>query len=385
MEHLDTDWGETSFREKFRFLIFIFIVLLSMAILAYLFLGSDGILRMIGLKDKTFKFALSVEAVPTDSSVQLNSAPIENPARSPVSWSRGNSYRIEASHPAYYSEYIIINVPLTPNTPPEIIPVLDSVNFIFDQTALEIHFNLKPEYIKMSIESNPSGASIEIDGVSTKKTTPMEYEFKTGQSVKISATKTGYQQKVMDFRVPDFPPEKPLMLELKRNPSPSPTPAPKPGSKPTPKPSAKPTPKPPSEGSLQMNSDFPIDVYLGSRKIIAGKTKATVSLPVGKHKLRLINSTYLLNIEQTVTIAEKRTHTITLDSLGKVMLESTPPGATIEVDGHVLGKTPGTFEVYPGLYNMRFIFDRCNDEQSIWVKAVSKRTRKIPTVRGCLQ
>lgn len=375
MEHLDTGWEEPSFREKFRFLIFVFIVLLSMAALSVFLLGTDGILRMFGLKDKTLQITLSLEAIPHDSSLELNNVSVDNPLLSPVSWPRGNSYRVDASHPAYYPEYVLINIPLAPNTSPEILPSSEGIDIILDQDLIEIHFQLKPEYVKVSIESKPSGASIVIDGIDTKKITPLEYELKAGQSVKIEVSKAGYQEATTEYQVPDFPPEKPLEFELKRKPSPSTA---------TPKPSSKPTPKPPPEGSLQVNSDFPVDVYRGSSKIIAGKTRASVRLPTGKHTIRLVNSTYLLDIDQTVTIIEKRTHTITLDSLGKVILDSNPPGAIIEVAGHTLGKTPGTFEVYPGLYNMRFKFDQCDDEQSIWVKAVSKQTRNIPAVRGCL-
>lgn len=369
MEHLDADWTEPSFREKFRLVFYILIVLLAMATLAFFLIGPEGILRMIGLKDDTLNLMLSIETLPSDAHLSINNVFIENPVQKSVSWQRGSNYRIDASHPSYLSEYVLISIPQASEALPGIQPGSAAVDAILKPDSLHIRFDMRPEYLKIRIESKPSGASVEIDGIDTGRTTPMEYEFKTGQKVNIVAVKSQFEPAKVEFEVPFFQPDKPLALELKRKVAPTPA--------------SQPTPKPAPMGSLRINSDFPVDVYHGSRKIIAGKKQATVTLAAGQQALRFVNTAFLLDDTQKITITANQSQTVSIDPPGKVILESIPPGAIIEVDGHILGHAPGSFELYPGLYNMRFQFEHCDEKPSIWVRVVSRQTRRIPAVRGC--
>jgi hypothetical protein len=369
MEHWDSDWTEPSFGEKFRLVFYIFIVLLTMAVLAVFFIGPEGILRMIGLKDDTLNLTLTIETVPSDVHLHINNVLIDNPVQGPVSWQRGSNYRIDASHPSCLPEYILISIPPASDAEPLIQPGSDAVDAILKPDSLHIRFDMRPEYIKIPIESKPSGASIEIDGINTGKTTPMEYEFKTGQTVTIIASKSQFEQAEKAFQIPYVPPEKPFVLELKRKTAPSPV--------------EQPTPRPAPTGSLRVNSDFPVDVYHGSRKIVSGKKQATVSLAAGQQTLRFVNTAFLLDDVKKITISANRSQTVSIDPPGTVLLESAPPGAIVEVDGNIIGRAPGTFELYPGLYDMRFRFEQCDEEPSIWVRVVSGQIRRIPAVRGC--
>jgi hypothetical protein len=374
MRHIDVDWAEPTFWEKFRLLFFSLLALLIMSVLGAVFIGADGIMRMIGLKDDAFKSTLKVLVEPENVRLYLDHVETENPLASGISWARGTEHVIETEHPSYITEKVIIRIPLQPDGSPEIVKSSDSVTVTQAPETLTLVFKLRPEFIKMTIRSKPTGALIEINGTSTNKKTPLDYEFKTGETFKIVAAKEGYEPISRDFEVPFFVADDSITLELKKK------------QKTTQLPPKKETPsnaKQQVTGKLQVKSNYPVDVYSGSKRIIQNKASAIATLNVGNHSIRIVNSRYLLNDTQTISIKKNETSTITIESPGKMVLNSQPAGARVIIENREIGVTPGTFEVAPGLYNVGFQWDNCPDSQSQWIKVVSSQTRRIPTVRGC--
>lgn len=376
MNRLDMDWSEPTFWERFGLLFLILFVLLVMSVIAAVFIGSDGIFRMLGLKDDAIRGELSVTVAPENAVIKVDMVELEPPYRRSVEWPRATEHSIDAVHPAYLPEKLIIRIPADPEGQPEVIGQSENARLSFTEAGISVQFDLVPEFLKVRIQSKPSGASVEIDGVPTKKTTPMEYELKTGSKVKITAEKSGYEKTTVEYDVPQKIADTPVVLNLKKAQKPTPVPA---GSK------TASTPVPAeSSGKIQVKSPYPVDVYSGSNRLIKNRKDSSASISAGKHKIRVVNPDYLLDMEQTVTIKAGKTHSIVIDRPGKMSLSSTPSGATVLVDGKEIGKTPGTFEAAPGLYKVEFKWGQCPETQSVWVKVVTGQTRRIPPVKGCL-
>ncbi|MBN1879380.1 PEGA domain-containing protein [bacterium] len=374
MNRLDVDWSEPTFWEKFRLPFFILIVLIIMSSLGAVFLGADGILRMLGLRDDSIRSQLVVSIEPQDASVKLDMVVLEKPIQIPVTWTRGSEHILDAQHPAYLPEKLLIRIPADPQKPPEIVGRSDQADIVFSPEKIEARFSLTPEFVKIKIKSKPSGAVIEIDGVSTNKTTPMEYELKTGETVKIKAVKDGYETATFELNVPGKGLSDPVILNLNKLPKEESS---QKNSKKTS------STKEEKKGKLDIRSSYPVDVYVGSKRVIQDKKSASVQVSSGKQIVRIVNPDYLLNLEQSTTIKPGKTESIILDPPGKMALSSDPPGAMVSVANHEIGRTPGTYEVAPGLYKVEFRWSQCSDAQSIWVKVVSGQTRRIPVVKGC--
>jgi hypothetical protein len=368
MEHFNADWTEQSPGEKSRLPLLIIIVFAVMIGAGTAMIGVDGLLRMIGLRDDALKLTVSVNAEPPDTLLYLNNSPIENPSELTVSWLPGTKHIFDAQHPAFISERVTVHVPTELNKEPELSFDSQQIQTDIGIGRLDIFFLLRPEYITLPVESTPCDATIVIDGIETNRNTPFEYSFRAGETVTITASKDGYIESTEQFQIPSFPSDETIVMTLEKKPAAV---------------QAHPTKTPAPTGIFRVSSDFPLDVYRGSRRIVHQKSRADVTLNTGRHDLRFINKEYLLNHEMTITISANRVYPVTLDSLGQIQLDSSPTAATIDVEGIELGKTPGTFSVYPGLYNVALIFEDCDDIQHIWVRVVSGQTRRIPPVRGC--
>ncbi len=368
MEHFNAGWTEQNPDQKSRLWVFVIIVLGIMILVASILIGADGLLRMFGLKDDALKLELNVQAFPDDAQLYMNNSLIDNPASFSVSWLRGSQHTFEAYHPEYISDNLIVQVPVATDVMPQLIYDSQNISTDLSSELLKITFNLQPEYLTLSVVSEPPGAAISIDGIQTNHRTPMDYAFKTGDTVTITATLDGHKTATKEFQIPLQSSDTIIAINLERDATPVPS---------------RPTQTPVPTGTLRVSSEFPLDVYTGSRRIVNQRRQADVTLNAGRHNLRFVNRGYLLDHEMTVTISANRVYPVTMDSPGKVHLESIPTGADVMVDGYKLGNTPGTFSLYPGLYNVSFIFETCDDVQSIWVRVVSGQTRRIPAVRGC--
>jgi len=360
MNHLDNDWTESTLWERWRIFFILVFVLIAMIIAAAVFLGPDGVLRMIGLMDDAYRSRLTVQIEPADATVQLDFKTMELPLDTAIEWDRSTDHVLQAEHPAYRTEKIVFSVPENPESLPVYKGAAGAGRITITPDGISVRIDMIPEYIPLEIDTRPSGAEIMIDGADIDRTTPLTYELETGATVTIRATKEGYEPLETTYTVPDTSPGVPVVFELE----------------------AIPTPKQP-EGRLVLSSPYPVDVYSGRTLIISGKKAATVRLKAGRHSIRVRNDTYMKDETQTIRIRDGATVRIVPEPLGKMRVESSPSGAVVSVEGKKLGTTPGTFPVSPGLYNVTFTWDQCEDTQSRWVKIVSGQTRRVPRVTGC--
>ncbi|MCD4654335.1 PEGA domain-containing protein [bacterium] len=360
MNHLDTNWSESSFWERWQTVFLLLLVLILMSTIGVFIIGADGIGRIIGLVDDTYRGNLIVESTPADAILQIDFQPLTNSESREIAWARATDHIVDVQHPAFKPEKLMIRVPKDSGLLPFPSKTSDNISVEIFENQIKIRITLISEYVSKQIKSSPSGAAIEINGVSTKKTTPMIFEFKMGEEVIITAQKRGYETLTRTYKVLDSKDAEAILLTLKKIPKPK-------------------TPL----GKLVLRNSYPVSVYSGSKRLINKKKAATIYLKPGNYTIRITNPKFLLDDTRSVKIRDGGSVTISLDAPGSMILETSPSNAKIFVEDKLLGQTPGTFLVAPGLYNVVFKWDNCQEDVSRWVKVVSEQTRKVPLVKGC--
>ncbi|MBN1296316.1 PEGA domain-containing protein [bacterium] len=360
MNHLDNDWQDNSFWDRWRMMVIFGVVILVMGGFGAFFLGADGIMRLTGLIDDSYQGALDIRIQPADAILLMDYQSTQHPVTRTIEWSRPSDHVFEITHPAYQAIKIVIHVPessgeipvVTVNPSPEAVTIAEE--------SITIDAIMKPEFVPIEIRSKPSGASIAIDGMDTGKRTPMTFELPAGGSVRITVHKEGFDSVDTTCTVPDLGPGEPVVLVLKEQPKPR-----------------------EPQGKLLVKSPYPVTVLSGSKQLSTGKKSFSTHLKPGRHTIRTVNTEYLLDQTDTITIRDNQTSTITVDEPGTLIVESEPSGADVTAGSHRLGKTPGTFSVAPGLYNIELTWSSCDDTQSQWVKILPGQTRRLPRVFGC--
>jgi len=358
MNHLDNDWSESSFLERWQTVLLLVFVLFAMVTCAAFFLGTDGILKIFGLVDDTFHGTISIETSPSEAVIEVDFQSYSNSETREIDWAQGTDHIVEVRHPAFLSEKMIIHVP--GDSSPLVSNSTDNMKFKIVENAITITANLVSEYLSGKIKSSPKGASITVNKVDTRQKSPMNFEFRVGDVYTITAEKKGYEPRTVEFKIDDFDSDSTVTLKLKKKPKPD-----------------------IPQGRLVLSSDYPVNVYRGSKLLIRNKKAATVFLKPGTYSIRTKNKKYLLDETQSIKIRDKKTSKISLDPAGSIIIETKPAGAEIYVDETFLGNAPETFQLAPGLYNIVFKWDNCEGTENRWIKVVSGQTRKIPLVRGC--
>lgn len=360
MNHLDTDWSDSSSNDRLRLLIISGLVLVVMIVLGSLFVGTDGLLKMIGLKSNNFQGSISISVEPDDAQIRLDFQQVSAAAPLEISWQRGTEHVIDVTHPSFLTEKLSIRVPESPDEPLEFSRAASNITIDAETSDVTIQFAMISEFVTRTIESKPSKAAIEINGIDTGKTTPMEFEFRLNEPVKIKAQRKGYEPAGITVTVTNPENSEPFKLVLKK----------------------KSQPRSP-HGLLKVSSKYPVSVFEGKKRLIRNKKNSTVRLTPGTHTLRVVNAKYQLQQSETITVKDGKTHRITIEPPGKVNLKSSPAGAEVIINEHLIGTTPGDFQLAPGLYNVLFKWDHCDETVSQWVKIVSGQSRNVPTVKGC--
>jgi len=360
MNHLDNDWSESSFLERWQTVLFVFLVLFAMIATSAYFLGTNGILKIVGLVDDTFHGSLTITVSPDNAILQVDFQSCENGESKEVSWSRDTDHIISVNHPAYKSEKFLIHVPKEKEQLPYVSNASDNIRFEISDNHMAATITLVSEYVSRQIKSKPAGVSISINQVDTGKKTPMSFEFKTGDKYTIVADKKGYEPKTIEFKADNSNQNTPVFINLKRIPK----------------------PKIP-QGKLILRNSYPVNIYSGSKLLIRNKKAATIFLKPGTYNLKISNSKYFLNNSQTVKILDGKSVRISVEPPGSVEFKTSPSKAEVYIDEKKLGVTPGTFKIAPGLYNFVFKWDNCEDTESRWIKVISDELRTVPLIRGC--
>jgi hypothetical protein len=99
------------------------------------------------------------------------------------------------------------------------------------------------------------------------------------------------------------------------------------------------------QGYLSILSKIPLEIFLGGRKI--GSTEdEKISLPLGSHRLIIVNTRFAFRSELTVTIKSGEVTAYTASPPTGRLVINTTPGAEILIEGESVGVAPlGELEV----------------------------------------
>ncbi len=209
-----------------------------------------------------------------------------------------------------------------------------------------------PELATLSVETNPAGVPVFVDGVE-RGVTPAKITLAPGAHI-------------LELRrgVPRVIPltlaagaEVSQYLEFAQTPQPEQIATPATPSTPTPAAPAEESPAPPSAplaGWISVKLPFALEIYEGGRML--GTTVADrVMLAAGTHNLEFVNQTLGLRLAKTINIQAGRVNTLSLEiPNGTVNLNATP-WAEVFIDGQRVGETPiGNLSVPVGPHEIVF-------------------------------
>ncbi|MCL4236304.1 MAG: PEGA domain-containing protein, partial [Deltaproteobacteria bacterium] len=107
-------------------------------------------------------------------------------------------------------------------------------------------------------------------------------------------------------------------------------------------------------GSIAVGSDVACRAFAGDRSL--GEIPlAGVTLPVGSHTIRCVNSELGIDLKKPVTVKEGREANVAFRALGKLHVNA-KPWADVYLDGEPIGTTPLVRSgILPGTHTVRFV------------------------------
>jgi PEGA domain len=194
----------------------------------------------------------------------------------------------------------------------------------------------------LTVESQPSAATVAIDGV-TRGTTPVrlslapgryQLDVRLGSTTRRRAITIGEAAVVSHFiELSPTAPASPNASTRTTPPPPAATPA-------SPAPIAavtKPKPKP-AAGYLRVPSPIALDIFEGGELI--GSADERLTLPPGRHTLTLVNRSLNFEAERQITVASGRQAQVPVDLPDGTLHVNALPWAEVFVDGRRYGETP---------------------------------------------
>ena len=116
-----------------------------------------------------------------------------------------------------------------------------------------------------------------------------------------------------------------------------------------------------------------------------GKVPFEIDLPLGQHLLQVVSADKLARSEEKeirIQPGEKlRIEPALIPVTGSIQLDSTPPGATIILDGRPTDTAPAQLEVSPGRHALRLTLDGYHD----WVREVEVREGEVTDFKAALE
>ncbi len=356
--------GTRSFRDRIRFPLVITFVLLLAALTVVMIAGPKGTLKLLGFGAGEITSNLTVSVNPEDAFVEVDFIEQKgNPIQIPINWELGSKHVISVDHPAYRTQLITLVAPKSEKKLIAVDPSEPGVKLEYKPDGYKLTIEMIPNYIKVPVLSTPSGAKIFVDDIDTGQVTPMEFSFQTDRKSVVRAEKDGYESMRKIFKPDPFREKESLEFKLAAKQPPTPVPVPK--------------------GKVVVSSDYPVDIYRGSRRLYKGVTHKTLLLPVGNVKLKLKNAKLLLDVTRTVRVSDDKPVYIQAPRTGKMILNTDPPGSHVFINNTEIGTAPGQFDLAPGLYNVLFKWDLCPETESKWVTIKSGQNKKVNTVIGC--
>jgi len=195
---------------------------------------------------------------------------------------------------------------------------------------------------RLSVSSDPKGASVSVDGKPVPGVTPLELSLSTGQAHRVALSKDGYVSQETRLSPGAWPPEIKLALE----------------------------PAGPL-GKVVVTSPYPLDVQWRGRVLARAATSAEVPVPAGRQTLTLVSPAHFLKASVSVEVRAGETAEVAAPQLGTLNIRANPDNCQVFIDG--------TFVDYPpildrglavGSHSVRFEWpDGRRDEQAVQILA----------------
>jgi hypothetical protein len=171
-----------------------------------------------------------------------------------------------------------------------------------------------PSPLRVSVESDPPGASVVLDGRPAGGVTPLELSLARGSDHSVELSLEGHQGKTLELRAGEVPQRIAVSLEALRPP-----------------------------GSLVVRSSYPVEIVWGGRVLASGESTPQVQLPAGSQTVTLRSQAHFLDVRREVEIQAGQQSQLATPPLGRIHIRATPGNCRIFIDG--------AFADYPPISN----------------------------------
>jgi serine/threonine-protein kinase len=174
-----------------------------------------------------------------------------------------------------------------------------------------VSVTLTPEPVRILVVSQPPGASVSLEGKALAGVTPLEVEVASAREQALEVRLDGYEPQEVRL----VPGEINDRVELSLQPV-----------------------RPP--GRLRVVADYPVDVIRGGETLARAQATASVSLPAGRQKVRLVSRKYFLDQRSTVQVPAGGETTLRLPQLGTISIRAIPDNCKVLIDGRFVDYPP---------------------------------------------
>jgi hypothetical protein len=180
-----------------------------------------------------------------------------------------------------------------------------------------------PAAARVRVRSEPSGASVFLDGRDTGVVTDGEISLPPGASGMATLTlrKPAYRDASRVLRLPLTADEVRVEMEPVPVAAASPPVATDPSAAPVP------------QGRVAVSASYPVDIQWRGRSVGHGPASAEVSLPAGRQSLTLVAPVYFLRQTVTVDVRPPAVATVEAPPLGKINIRANPDNCQVFIDG----------------------------------------------------
>jgi hypothetical protein len=156
----------------------------------------------------------------------------------------------------------------------------------------------------LTVSTEPTGATIQLDGEEVGRLTPLDLEVSAADEHELVIDKAGFVPQTIKILPGEEVSTDGIVLAPVGRP-----------------------------GTLLVRSSYPVSIVRGSRSLASGSVSPSVELMPGRYEVNLVAPEVFLNRTVTAEIRQAETTTIDAPALGKLSVRAFPGNCTLTVDG----------------------------------------------------
>jgi len=209
-----------------------------------------------------------------------------------------------------------------------------------------------PRLHKVRITSAPPGARISVDGREIPLQAPADSNVTYCEAHTITARLSGFRDSKREFGADTvWAGAPPVHFSMEKLP----------------------------DGMVVVTGPYPLEVMEADRQI--GASGVPISLPAGRHTLRLVNREFFVSVSTEVDVraGERVSPSATLPGLGKLDIFANPGNGTVSIEGRKIGPLPiNGYQISEGLHEVKVTLDSGQSEvRSVLVQSGGNPPVKI--------